>query len=135
MFCLQKQQLKCVLEKESYGNCKEPPSYPRTSYKHFVYIQFKSCVYWNNKFVKIYARSSRKSIYISRTPILYKFFNILIFAEWLTDSQDYCQRFSLSHIFDTSQAGFQSVQNLSSGFVERICAVLITTTQWCHKDL
>ena len=59
----------------------------------------------------------------------------IVFAEWLTDerclrlisSRDHCQRFSLSQISDTPQAGFEPAQNLSSDFVEWSCAVVITT--------
>ena len=29
------------------------------SYKHFKYIEFKSCVHWNSKLVKIYEKSSK----------------------------------------------------------------------------
>ena len=48
-------------------------------------------------------------------------------------SQDHCQRSSPSWISDTLQAGFEPVQNLSSGLVEWSCAVVITTTPWHHK--
>ena len=41
----------------------------------------------------------------------------------LISSRDHCQRSSSSRISDTSRAGFEPVQNLSSGFV-----VVITTT-------
>ena len=43
-------------------------------------------------------------------------------------SQDHCQRSSPLRISDTLQAGFEPVQNLSSGSVEWSCAVVITTT-------
>ena len=36
----------------------------------------------------------------------------------LISSLDYCQRFSPSIISDTPSAGFEPLQNLSSGFVE-----------------
>ena len=36
----------------------------------------------------------------------------------LISSQDYCQRSSPLRISDTPQAGFEPVQNLSSGLVE-----------------
>ena len=42
--------------------------------------------------------------------------------------QDHCQRFSPSRIFDMPRAGFEPAKNLSSGFVEWSCAVVITTT-------
>ena len=45
----------------------------------------------------------------------------------LISSRDYCQRFSPSQISDTTLAGFEPAQNLSSGFVEGSCAVVITT--------
>ena len=31
-------------------------------HKDFVYIQFKSCVHWNSKFVKTYGKSSKTTI-------------------------------------------------------------------------
>ena len=43
-------------------------------------------------------------------------------------SRDHCQRSSPSQISDTLQVGFEPAQNLSSGFVEWRCAVVITTT-------
>ena len=46
----------------------------------------------------------------------------------LISSRDHCQGFSPSRISDTLQAGFETVQNLSSGFVEWSCVVVITTT-------
>ena len=51
----------------------------------------------------------------------------------LISSWDHCQRSSPSRIFDMPQAGFESVQNLSSGFVEWSCAVVITTTPGCQN--
>ena len=46
LFYIQKkQQLKDVLEKGNLRNFKELPGHPRTSYEHFVYIQFESCVH------------------------------------------------------------------------------------------
>ena len=45
----------------------------------------------------------------------------------LISSQNHCQRFSPSQISDTPLAGFEPAQNLSSGFVERSYAVVITT--------
>ena len=46
----------------------------------------------------------------------------------LISSRDHCQRSSPSRISDTPLAGFEPAQNLSSGFVEGSCAVVITTT-------
>ena len=43
-------------------------------------------------------------------------------------SRDHCQRFPPSQISDTSRAGFEPAQNLSSDLVEWSCAVSITTT-------
>ena len=43
-------------------------------------------------------------------------------------SHEHCQRSSPSQISNTLQAGFQPVQNLSLGFDEWSCAVVITTT-------
>ena len=45
----------------------------------------------------------------------------------LISSRDHCQRFSPSQITETPQAGFEPVQNLSSGIIEWRCAVVITT--------
>ena len=46
----------------------------------------------------------------------------------LISSRDHCQRSSPSRISDMPRVGFESAQNLSSGFVEWSCAVVITTT-------
>ena len=40
----------------------------------------------------------------------------------------HCQRFLPSQISDTLHAGFEPAQNLSSGFIEWSCAVVITAT-------
>ena len=45
----------------------------------------------------------------------------------IISSWDHCQRFSPSQISNTSRAGFEPAQNLSSGFAEGSCAELITT--------
>ena len=50
----------------------------------------------------------------------------------LISSREPCQRSSPSRISDTPQAGFEPAQNLSSGFVEWSCAVVITTTPRHH---
>ena len=50
----------------------------------------------------------------------------------LISSLDHCQRSSPSQISDMSQAGFEPVQNLSSGLVEGSCTVVITIIPWCH---
>ena len=47
-------------------------------------------------------------------------------------SRDHCQRSSPSWISDTQRAGFKPAQNLSSGFAEWSCVVMITTTPWRH---
>ena len=46
----------------------------------------------------------------------------------LISSQEHCQRFSPSQISDTPRAGFEPAQNLSAGFIEGSCAVVITIT-------
>ena len=51
----------------------------------------------------------------------------------LISNRDHCQRSSPSRISDTPRAGFEPAQNLSSGFVEWSCAVVITTTPRHHK--
>ena len=51
----------------------------------------------------------------------------------LISSRDHCQRSSPSSISYKPRAGFETAQNLSSGFVEWSCAVVITITpqrQW-----
>ena len=50
----------------------------------------------------------------------------------LISSRDHCQRSLPSRISDTPRAGFEPAQNLSSGFVEWNCAVVITTTLRLH---
>ena len=59
----------------------------------------------------------------------------IVYVVWLTDerrslisSRDHCQRSSPSRISDTPRAGFEPAQNLSSGFDEWSCAIVITTT-------
>ena len=46
----------------------------------------------------------------------------------LISSRDHCQRSSPSRISDMPWAGFEPAQNMSSGFAEWSCAVVITTT-------
>ena len=46
----------------------------------------------------------------------------------LNSCRDHCQISSPSRISDTPRAGFEPAQNLSSGFVEWSCAVVVTTT-------
>ena len=46
--------------------------------------------------------------------------------------RDHFQRSSPLQISNPPLAGFETVQNLSSGFVEPSCAVLITTTPQCN---
>ena len=46
----------------------------------------------------------------------------------LISSRGPCQRSSPLRISETPQAGFEPAQNLSSGFIEWSCAVVITTT-------
>ena len=48
----------------------------------------------------------------------------------LISSRDHCQRSWLSRISDTPRAWFEPALNLSSGFDEWSCAVVITTTPW-----
>ena len=50
----------------------------------------------------------------------------------LISSRDHCQRSSPSRISDTSQAGFEPAQNLSSGLAEWSCAVEICSTPCWH---
>ena len=50
----------------------------------------------------------------------------------LISNQDHCQRSSPSRISDMPRAGFERAQNLSSGFVDCSCTVVITTTPRRH---
>ena len=50
-------------------------------------------------------------------------------------SRDQCQKSSPSRVSDTPWAAFEPVQNLSSGFVEWSCAVMITTTSRRHYEI
>ena len=51
----------------------------------------------------------------------------------LISGGDNCQRSSPSCISDTPRTGFEPAQSMSSGLVERICTVVITTTPRCHR--
>ena len=53
----------------------------------------------------------------------------------LISSRDHYERSSPSRISDTSRAGFEPAQNLSSGLVKWSCAVVITTTPRNYKFL
>ena len=53
----------------------------------------------------------------------------------LISSRDHCQRSSPSQISDKPWAGFKTAQNLSPGFAEWSCAVVITTTPQPQKVL
>ena len=46
----------------------------------------------------------------------------------LISNRNHCQRSSPSRIFGMPRAGFEPAQNLSSGLVERNCAVMITSS-------
>lgn len=46
--------------------------------------------------------------------------------------QNHCQRFSPSLIADTPQVGVEPAQKLNSGFFERSCAMVTTTTPRSH---
>ena len=46
----------------------------------------------------------------------------------LISNWDHCQRYSPSRTSDTTWAGFEPAQSLSSGLAEWSCAVVITTT-------
>ena len=50
----------------------------------------------------------------------------------LISSWDHFLRSSSLRIPDTLHAGYESVQTLSSGLVDWSCALVITTTLWCH---
>ena len=50
-------------------------------------------------------------------------------------SRDHCQRSSPSRVSNMPRAGFEPVQNLSSGLAEWSCAVVITATPRRHMTL
>ena len=50
-------------------------------------------------------------------------------------SWDHCQKFSPLRISSTLLAGFEPAQNMSLGFVESSCAVVITIIPQCHYVL
>ena len=52
----------------------------------------------------------------------------------IISSRGHYQRFSTSQISDTPRAGFEPVQNLSPGFVEWNCVVVIITASRRHKQ-
>ena len=68
---------------------------------------------------------------IYMTMIMMNYFSRIV-DRWkafsLISSRDHCQRSSPSRISDTTQAGFEPAQNLSSGFAEWSCTVVIITT-------
>ena len=47
--------------------------------------------------------------------------------------RDHCQRFSTLQIAGMPGAGFEPAENLSLGFVEWSCALMITTTPLCRR--
>ena len=53
-----------------------------------------------------------------------------LFLSW-----DHCQKSSPSRTSNISQAGFEPVQNLSSGFIEWSCTMVIITTPQNHTNL
>ena len=53
----------------------------------------------------------------------------------LISSRDHCQRSSPSRTSDRSQARYEPAQNLSSGFVEWCCPVVITIHHGAYKSL
>ena len=53
----------------------------------------------------------------------------------LISSRDHCQRSSPSQISDTPRAGFEPAQNLSSGFVEWSCAVVMLHNFMAKKKI
>ena len=53
----------------------------------------------------------------------------------LISSRNHCQRSTPLRISNMTRAGFESAQNLSQNFVERSCALVITTSPWRHLDL
>ena len=52
----------------------------------------------------------------------------------LVSRRGHCQRSSTLWISDTPQAGFETAQNLSSGFDKWRFAVVIATTPWGHRE-
>ena len=53
----------------------------------------------------------------------------------LISSRHHCQSLSPLQTSDGPGAGFEPLQNLSPGFAEWSCAVVITATPWYHLPL
>ena len=60
-----------------------------------------------------------------------------VFVVWLTDERHLALfpggTIPSLPISDTTWAGFEPAQNVSSGLVEWSCAVVMTTSPWCHN--
>ena len=52
----------------------------------------------------------------------------------LISNRDHCHIFSPSEISDKPVAGYEPAQNLSSGFFDESCTVVITTTPRRYKN-
>ena len=92
--------------------------------------------FWRGGGFRVY-RDSNSKFYLMMIMMMNCFCDMF---DWrkafrLISSRDHCPRSSSSRISDTPRAGFEPVQNLSSGLVEWSCAVAITTTPRCHKPL
>ena len=95
-----------------------------------VYVVFHSLLFFSTLFITLYYWECVNWWMMNR------FYGMVdrrkLFS--LISSRDHCQRSSPSRISDTPRAGFEPAQNLSSGFVEWSCVVVITTAPRRHCD-
>ena len=92
---------------------------------HTVEIHQTMAIEASELFDHIYGTPYQKILIL---PLLYDD-ELFLWYGWprkgLISSRDHCQRSSSSRIPDSPRAGFEPVQNLSLGFVEWSCAVVI----------
>ena len=61
---------------------------------------------------------------------IYVYIIHIIYSTFIRDDDEWWWWTSPSRISDMPQVGFEPVKNVSSGFVEWSCALVITTTPW-----
>ena len=113
---------------------------PLKGYHYYHYFEILLILLQN-------AEESAKKILNSKFYGWWYISSIILMMDWfcgmvdwqksfsLISSWDHCQRSSPSRISIILQAGFEPAQNLSSGFVESNCAIVITTTSLHHYSL
>ena len=107
--------------------------------------QFRKRIFWDSKFRKVFLKkvfleSNLENIFLMMMMMMMMMMNCfcgivdqqMVFS--LIPNQDHCQRSSLLQISDTSWAGFEAAQNLSSDIVGKNCAVVIATTPQRHEE-